>query len=295
MVMTTSHGSQSPLFITVIMACHNRAATTQRFFQSFMAATRNGIEFEFVVTNDGSTDETQSILDSQAVQMKVYNGTGALYWAKSMAKAEILIQRVPDGILWVNDDLILNLNAFLKLQDAIAANPKSVLVGQVADVISGDCVYGGYKRNGMHPLILELMWSKESYEKADTFNGNFVYIPSEVRLAVGAIDAYFSHGYADCDYGYRVQKSGFGINVIPDFIGKTELKVHSWPNGRVKKIQQLMQPKYNPIKSQLRFFMAHCRGLSLFLIPVYLAWPIVKILVFNSLVVKPSLGFSKKH
>jgi GT2 family glycosyltransferase len=293
MDMTTSHGSQSPLLITVIMACHNRAVTTQRFFQSFMAATRNGIEFEFVVTNDGSTDETKSILDSQAVQMKVYNGTGALYWAKSMAKAESLIQRVPDGILWVNDDLILGPNAFVKLQDAIAVNPKSVLVGQVEDVDSGHCVYGGYKRRGRHPLVLDLIYSEKSYEKVDTFNGNFVYIPIEVRLAVGAIDSNFSHGYADCDYGYRVQKSGFGVNVIPGFIGKTELKTHSWPSGRIQKVQQLFQPKYSPFKSQLRFFYIHRKNFGLFFIPLYLIRPILKILIFNSFEVRNSPNSSK--
>ena len=266
----------------MIMACHNRARVTERFFDSFKNARKNGFEFNFMVTNDGSTDETQSIIESQLLSIKIHYGTGNLYWAKSMAAAESLIDAVPDGILWVNDDLVLNPNCFEKLLYSITAYPNCVLVGQAADIDSGKILYGGYKREGRHPLVLDLIYAEHSHPEADTFNGNFVYIPSEIRLAVGAIDGNYSHAYADCDYGFRVRKLGYKIRVIPGFIGTTNENLQIWPNGRLGKMKQLKQVKNNPLKSQLRFFLRYSKGFGLLAIPIYLVRPFLRILVFNS-------------
>jgi len=268
------------------MACHNRAQVTKRFFESFKNAKKNEFEFSFVVTNDGSTDETQSIIDSQPLSIKIHYGDGNLYWAKSMEVAESLIDAAPDGILWVNDDLVLNPNCFEKLLYSISTYPNCVLVGQVADIDSGKLLYGGYKRKGRHPLVLELIHSEHSHTEADTFNGNFVYIPSEIWLAVGAIDGNYSHAYADCDYGYRVRKLGYKIRIIPGLIGATNENLQIWPNGRLQKIKQIRSAKNNPTKSQLRFFVRHRKRFGLLLIPIYVVRPFLRILVFNSSLAK---------
>lgn len=264
------------------MACHNRAQVTKRFFESFKNTRKNGFEFGFVVTNDGSTDETQSIIESQPLSIKIHDGSGNLYWAKSMAAAESLIDVVPDGILWINDDLVLNPNCFEKLLCSIIAYPNCVLVGQVADIVSGKLLYGGYNKKGRHPLVLDLIYGEYSHLEVDTFNGNFVYVPSEIRLAVGPIDGSYSHAYADCDYGYRVQKLGYKIRVIPGLIGKTNENLQIWPNGRLGKIKQIQHAKNNPFKSQLRFFLRHCKKFGLLAIPIYLVRPFLRILIYNS-------------
>jgi GT2 family glycosyltransferase len=274
--------SDSKIFVKVIMACHNRAAKTNRFFESFTNATRRGFEFEFLVTNDGSTDETDQILRAQPFPIRIHNGSGDLFWAHSMAKAEQLIERVPDAILWVNDDLVLNPDAFEKLLDSINAYPHSVHVGQVADVDSGKCIYGGYRRVGLHPLVLDLINPELSDKQADTFNGNFVYIPIEIRIGVGPIDGFFAHGYADCDYGYRVKSSGYHINIIPGFIGKTEDNIPFWPKKRLGKFKQLVGKKHNPIKSQFRFFLRHSKHFGFLMIPIYLARPFLRVLILNT-------------
>jgi len=273
---------QLPTHVTVVMACHNRAETTKRFFHSFDEARKNGFQFDFVITNDGSTDETQSLIDSQPFPLKSHYGSGDLYWAKSMAMAENLIEEIPDGILWVNDDLVLNPDAFEKLNSSILSHPNSVLVGQVANLVSGECLYGGYMRKGRHPLVLNLIYSEHSHREVDTFNGNFVYIPIEVRLAVGPIDSMYAHAYADCDYGYRVRRLGYKIVVIPAFIGSTDENKPYWPRRRFGKLMQLSQKKYSPLKSQFRFFLIHRKSFGLFEIPLYLLRPFIRILIFNS-------------
>ena len=274
--------SQTPTSVNVVMACYNRAPITKRFFDSLKKVRHNGFEFAFAVTNDGSTDETHLVLESQPYPMTTHYGSGDLYWAKSMAKAESLIEQVPDGILWMNDDLVVYPDAFEKLLNSILAYPNAILVGQVKDLDSGRCIYGGYRRTGKHPLVLELLHAENFHQEADTFNGNFVYIPIEIRLAVGAIDSHFEHAYADCDYGYRARKLGYAIQVIPGFIGATDQNLPKWPDGRIRKIKQLIGKKYNPLTSQIRFFFLHRARFGIFKIPIYLLRPFIRILISNS-------------
>jgi len=234
-------------------------------------------EFNFIVFNDGSTDETKDVLESQDFRIKIVNGDGTFYWAKSMAAAEKMIERVPDGILWVNDDLILTKNAFKKLMQGIKQFPNSVLVGQVTDSNSGEILYGGYKRNGRHPLQLKLLPLSDQYQEADTFNGNFVYIPTEIRLVVGPINSYYSHAYADCDYGYRIIKSGFKIYTLPGTIGSGFRNPTLITNSRIAATKNLVNKKNSPLKSQLHFFLKFVPKNAFYLVPLYMLSPFIRI------------------
>ena len=282
--MTMSIGVDSDLRpnVVVLMACHNRAAITQKFFTSFLASNRDNFTFEFVVCDDGSTDGTAKILESQPIPIKIVKGTGNLYWAKSMALAEAQIESCPDGILWVNDDLQLSSNAFEILFNGLLARPNSVLVGQVADKQSGEIIYGGYKRLGRHPLKVKLRREDSGYLNMDSFNGNFVYIPTQIRLAVGPINSLYQHAYADIDYGYRVVKAGYPIHTMPGIIGTGFENVISWPNGIRAKLKQFNSAKFNPTKSQIHFFRSHTGKLWFVTLPFYLLRPLIKILILNS-------------
>ena len=273
--------AELPIRIVVLMACHNRAAMTQEFFKSFDVARIEQLQVEFIVTDDGSTDETNQVLQSQSSNIKIVKGSGSLYWAKSMALAEEAILQAPDGILWVNDDLVLNPTAFEKLMRGILLYPDAVLVGQVKNKFSDRIIYGGYRKIAKHPLRLELLDSGNSYLEADTFNGNFVYIPTQIRLAVGSIDGNFAHAYADCDYGYRVANAGFSVRILPGHIGESLNNSPHWPKSRFQKMKQTLLPKHTPIKSQLRFFKKHSGIFWPILTPIYLVRPYFKILFLN--------------
>jgi len=275
--------------VVVLMACHNRAAITQEFFTSFLASNRDNFTFEFVVCDDGSTDGTAKILESQPVPIKIVKGTGNLYWAKSMALAEAQIESCPDGILWVNDDLHLSRNAFQILLDGMLARPNSVLVGQVASKEFGHIIYGGYKRLGRHPLKVILQKDVNGYLNMDSFNGNFVYIPTQIRLAVGPINSIYQHAYADIDFGYRVVNAGYQIHSLPGIIGTGFENVITWPNGLRAKLRQFTSAKFNPTSSQIHFFRLHTGKLWFLSLPFYLVRPFLKILIFNSNKTPPRL------
>ena len=268
--------------IVILMACHNRATITQKFFKSFIAADKEKMDLEFIVCDDGSTDETAKILKSQPFLLKVVNGTGNLYWAKSMALAESSINKFHDGILWINDDLELSKDAFQILFRGIEKHPTSVLVGQVSDVASGEIIYGGYKRLGRHPLKLQLVKDSGTYRSVDTFNGNFVYIPTPIRLTVGPIDSFYQHAYADIDYGYRVRKAGYSINTLPKSVGTGFTNKITWQKGLRNKLRQQTSTKFNPTSSQIHFFRKHTGRFWYLFLPLYLITPIIRVFLFSS-------------
>jgi GT2 family glycosyltransferase len=269
--------------VVVLMACHNRAQRTSAFFDSFKSASKHGFVFEFIVTDDGSIDETSTILESQPEVIKVLSGDGQLFWARAMRMAEDAMEDSYDAILWINDDIVLMPNAFEKLLEARMAFSNSVLVGQIARAEDDEILYGGYLRLGVHPLRLRRLSSRENYQAADTFNGNFVYIPTEVHSTVGLIDPVFRHGYADCDYGYRVCKAGYSIKIIPGIVAYGLENSDSWPESRLGKMRKLASVKYSPLKSQLHFFRKHTGSNWLILTPIFTAYPFLRILVFNKL------------
>jgi GT2 family glycosyltransferase len=275
--------SREKISVAVLMACHNRAQKTNAFFNAFRSASKSSFEFDFVVTDDGSTDDTLDVLKSQPERIKVVSGNGELFWARAMNLAEDSIEKVYDAILWVNDDIVLTENAFERLLDATLAFPNSVIVGQVAKESDDRIIYGGYKRSGIHPLKLELLNASEKYLVADTFNGNFVYIPAEIHRQVGTIDGRFAHGYADCDYGFRVCKAGYSISVIPGIVAYGLENQESWPASRRGKIRQLASSKYSPIASQLHFFRKHIGVFWPILTPLFAFYPYLRILLFNKI------------
>jgi GT2 family glycosyltransferase len=274
--------SESPIKIVVIMACHNRANLTGEFFNHLLASKRENFVFEFIVCDDGSTDGTSKTLESQPLPIKIVNGTGNLFWAKSMALAEANIEGISDGILWVNDDLRLSQDAFQTLMGGILARPNSVLIGQVRDQDSERIIYGGYRRLGRHPLKVQLVSDSEAYLSVDTFNGNFVYIPTQIRLAVGPIDSFYQHAYADIDYGYRVKKAGYEIYTLPKVIGTGFENKITWPKGIRNKLRQHRSAKFNPTASQIHFFRNHTGTFWFLFLPFYLIRPIFKVLILNS-------------
>jgi len=268
--------------VVVLMACHNRARHTAMFFDSFLASNTTNFIFEFIVCDDGSTDGTSKILEYLPLSIKVVEGTGNLFWAKSMALAEASIESYPDGVLWVNDDLILFQDAFQTLLNGMLTHPNTVLIGQVRDQDSEKIIYGGYKRLGRHPLKFQLALDSHAYQSVDTFNGNFVYIPTQIRLAVGPINSLYQHAYADIDYGYRVVKAGYPILTLPGIIGTGFENVPSWPKGLRAKLKQFTSVKFYPTKSQILLFRSHTGKLWFMSIPFYLVRPFIKILIFNS-------------
>lgn len=193
----------------VIVACHNRKMLTIQSIQRAQAAAEEaGIEISFTVFDDASTDGTGEALRSMPIALQVLRGDGSAFWAKGMAAAESeALENAAGGsdefILWLNDDVVLDDDAFVRLRRSIDRNPRAVVVGAMRDPQNGEVTYSGMRRHGMHPLSFRMVSPGLSQTKVDTFNGNLVIVPVLVARRLGGIDGVFSHALADIDYGLR--------------------------------------------------------------------------------------------
>ncbi|WP_104099806.1 glycosyltransferase family 2 protein [Cryobacterium sp. M96] len=209
----------------VIIACHNRRALTIRsVIKAQETADAAGIEVDFTVFDDGSRDGTSNALSALRHTVLILKGDGSAFWAKSMALAEQQVLTSTEGgddeyIVWLNDDVDIDLKAFEDLLPTLNEHRGAVVVGAMRDPDTSKITYSGMRRNGRHPLNLALIMPTAQSQLVDTFNGNLVAVPVEAARVVGGIDGEFSHAFADIDYGFRCQRLGIDVVLAPGTYG----------------------------------------------------------------------------
>lgn len=246
--------------LAVIMTCHNRRDLTVECVRRALSQTTTWpVEVTFVVTDDGSTDGTADAIGKLSDRVKVIHGSGELHWAGGMALAEGVASKLPrDYLLWLNDDTFLDHDALQVLLDASAANPDAIVVGATREEETSAVTYGARRRSSKwHPQRFELLPESSVVQRADTFNGNIVLVPSSVHARVGTIDAEFPHAYADDDYGLRATAVGVPVLQAPGTLGVCAPNPGDGPVRGVTAWRAAQNPKGLPWRAQLRFFKRH--------------------------------------
>lgn len=211
--------------LLVIMACHNRRDTTvECILSAVTAAQRVQAVISFTIFDDGSSDGTAEAVSSLPIALRLLKGDGSAFWAKSMAEAETAVLgdtqvNDDDFLVWLNDDVRIDEEAFATLFATIATSPGAVVVGAMRDPQTGEPTYSGMMRAGLHPLKFEMVKPAESAQDVDTFNGNLVMVPVRVARQLGGIDGGFSHALADIDYGLRCGRIGIPLLLAPFTVG----------------------------------------------------------------------------
>lgn len=206
----------------VVLACHNRRDLTLRAVSSFAcAAERAGVEADFTVFDDGSTDGTAEALATLDLPVTRIAGDGSAFWARGMSEAEAhVLSAHRDGyVVWLNDDVELDGDALEVALTAAAIFPSAVLVGAMRASDPRRLSYSGLRKGGFHALNFVPVEPTGLLQSVATFNGNLVFVPIEVARTLGGIDGLFSHAFADIDYGIRVRKAGFDIILLPHTVG----------------------------------------------------------------------------
>lgn len=207
----------------VLVACHNRRDFTVRAISTFAAAAEaKGVNADFTVYDDGSTDGTAEALAALDLPIVRIAGDGSAFWSHSMAEAEEYVLNVhgDDGYaVWLNDDVELD-GDFLEVALAAAKSvPSAVLVGAMRDPDTGQLTYSGFRSVGFHPLRGVLVEPNGTLQSVDTYNGNLVFVPMKIARELGGIDGSLSHLGADTDYGMRVRERGFELLLLPRIVG----------------------------------------------------------------------------
>lgn len=246
----------------ILIASHNRKDKTIACLSAiFKQALTNDIIFRVYLVDDGSNDNTSSLVKKQFSQVRIILGNGNLFWNRAMclAFAEALKDDF-DYYIWVNDDIILYPDALERLfACATATINQSIVVGSLFDSEHGDVSYGGVRRcSKWHPFKYALVRPDDSITEVDTMNGNLVLIPAKVVDKVGNIDKQFTHAMGDFDYGLRARQLGYSVIVAPKYFGtcsKNSLK-GTWADtvlSRKKRWSLVKQPKGLPPKEWKEF------------------------------------------
>lgn len=235
------------------------------------AGDRAGVELSFTVFDDGSTDGTAEALARHGFDMNLVKGNGSAYWANGMAQAEAAaLEQIQEGddqyLLWLNDDVALDSNAFTVLGEVASACPRAVVVGATREPVQGVTSYSGLRRHGLHPLSFRMTEPTDSPQRVDAFNGNVVAVPVEVARKVGGIEGRFSHAFADIEYGTRCGHEGIAIILAPGTIGACS-RGGPTPAGTVaERWSQFTGRKGGGNFSSLRLFLRRDHPISWFLI-----------------------------
>ena len=146
--------------LAVLMATFNRVETTLSCLASLTGAV-SGIHTNVFVFDDGSTDGTLEALERFTnLRLHAYQGTGNLYWARSMYEAQYAasVYGEFDFYLLLNDDSILEENCIDRMASLSKQfSPSAVVVGAVANLESSEILYGGIQICGPGPLRQRLI------------------------------------------------------------------------------------------------------------------------------------------
>lgn len=274
------------MFLKIVLTCYNRINTTRVGLKSLFASlAKSDINnYTIVLVDDGSPDKTGEIIGKEFPEVQIVYGNGNLFWAKGMDLAIESGTQDYDYLLWFNDDVDLDINAFLSLEKAIKEKPEAVLVG-ATKATSGQLSYSGIKQSPWPKLTsFTKVFSENDYTFCDTFNGNFVAIPQKVIHSVGTIDSSFNHGFADFDYGLRCTKKNIPIYIIPKVIGfcdnnTTNNTHHDKTLSRIERTKKLFSKKGLSINDWFRFTKKHCGINMLYLFPFPYIKQLCKILL----------------
>lgn len=209
--------------IAVALTCHNRVKVTAKCLDALAAIRQrpalSGISLRAYVCDDGSSDSTSAAV-LRHDWCHLIKGDGSLFWTGGMmASLAEAIKWKPHWLLLLNDDVVLGRDSIERALTCAVEQGLAVVVGQTLGK-DGRCSYGGFIwENKVASFSLRRTEIVANPLPVDTFNGNFVLMPTHCYLAVGGLDGSFSHRIADVDLGLRMKADGIKMVVLPGSVG----------------------------------------------------------------------------
>lgn len=257
--------------IIALATCYNRCSLTIKALKSIVSQKiPMNCNIDICIVDDGSIDNTSTLIKEQFSEVKVLQGDGNLYWAGGMRFGwnNFVKTQSFDYILVFNDDINLYPSAIENLIDTARSieqqgQNKYVVVGAFKDTQSNNTAYSCVvRRNFWHPLQFRRLDPSESIQYGDTLNMNLALISREAINQIGFFSEEFTHAKADFDFGLRLKSQGGIIALAPNYVGEctsNPLRRFSYdPNLSAQvKWQKLVSVKQEPLKERAIYYRRH--------------------------------------
>ena len=212
--------------VFVVLPVHNRLSYTKKCLNSF--AKQKYKNFELVLVDDGSRDNTSTFFKKKYPQWKLIRGDGNWWWTKSMYEGvnESLKTAKPDDfVLSMNNDCYFNSNYLRNIVKASLESNRAIIGSLILDADKPTRVVdAGVKIVWEQGLIygvaekisdkLRFYQDRENIKDIDTLPGKGTLIPIEVFKRVGNFNyKRLPHYIGDYEFFCRAKEKGFNLVV----------------------------------------------------------------------------------
>lgn len=217
--------------IFVVTPVYNRVAHTIEFLGSLRKSSYKNLRT--VIVDDGSSDNSASIISSAFPEVTILKTDGNLWWSGATNMGvRYALENKADYIFTVNNDVILAKNSIAELVREAKNNPRSLIGSIIYDIDNKKNVwyFGGYfnKKIGDLSHVTGLVKDFKGVKSAEWLTGMGVLIPARVFNEVGFYDSKnFPQYHGDADFSLRAKMAGFNLLVSSKSIIYADLN-SSW-------------------------------------------------------------------
>ncbi len=203
--------------IYIITPVFNRKAFTQNYLKALRKQTVK--EFKTIIIDDGCTDGTAEMVESEFPEVILLREKGDLWWtaATNIGVRYALKQDDVNYIMTLNDDTLPQEDFIEQMLISAKNNPNALFGAFTIDADTGKPLFGGknmdWSRCAIRKLIKEPL--EEEYtglHEVNVFPGRGLLIPKKVFSNIGFYDEKnFPQTVADDDFALRATNFGYKI------------------------------------------------------------------------------------
>jgi GT2 family glycosyltransferase len=200
----------------VVIPVFNRKEFTRKCLISLRDQSYK--DFKIVIVDDGSSDGTPEMLESEFPEVVCLKGDGNLWWTASVNLGiEYALKNGSELVMTLNNDTIAAKSFMEQMISRSQKMPDTLLGAFAVDQQHHEPVYGGGKIKWLTASIQNLLEElpekeRKGLHEVDHFPGRGLLIPRKVFEKIGLFnDKELPHYFADYDFSHQAYKNGFKI------------------------------------------------------------------------------------